>query len=120
MGYRSNLKLITTKEGWEKISRAVKQAEPDNHEYITSEKHVEELRDGYILWSLYDVKWYEDMFPEVQAFMKTLDELSKENIPYQYARTGEDYNDVEYDPNWVDGKFNMPYLEIVQDIVVND
>lgn len=45
------------------------------------------------------MKWYEDVFPEVRAFMKALDELSRENIPYQYARTGEDYNDVKYDPN---------------------
>lgn len=124
MGYRSNVKLITTNEGWEKIKDTVQKANPDNHEYITSDKRIEELRGGYyILWTLSDVKWYEDAFPEVSAFMGTFDDLVDAGIPFQFARIGEDFDDTFYQEYYGRGSkedYNIPTLEIIRDIAVNE
>lgn len=95
MGYYSDVAFATTKEGWETIKHNVKQASPDNYKYIVGDEHTHTTKNGYIVLLLHSVKWYDDWFPEVDAFMQTLKEFDKENIPYSYLRSGEDYGDVQ-------------------------
>lgn len=48
------------------------------------------------------MKWYEGTFKDVDNFMKTLELLKAQDIPYSFIRIGEDINDIVHDCNWTD------------------
>lgn len=97
MGYRSDVKLITTKAGWERLENAVSKVRADiEYEYwITSEAKATTICDGkYILAEWDDRKWYE-CFDDVGAFMKELYDMARDHVAFKFMRVGEDYEDVE-------------------------
>lgn len=120
MGYRSDIKLITTQEGWAKLENAVKKA--GGTEWITKDLPVTTYSDGkYVLAEWDDVKWYEDVDPEVQAFMAELKKLMKDQIPCQYIRVGEDDTDIDVrESGWIwDTEYeDMPGLRLVRKIAL--
>lgn len=76
-----------------------------NHAEIT------EAEDNVTLdW--YNLKWYEcyDGYEDVDAIMKSLDELSNKNIDYQYMRIGEEIDDVEEKCNINNNSFTCFYV----------
>lgn len=108
MGYRSDIRIRTTKEGYELMKKFVEK-------YI-EEKVPQEKRNGYdynllkmaeiteagnsitLDWSC--LKWYEGIqgYEDVDAIMNSLDELSDKDIDYQYVRIGEE--DTDIDERW--------------------
>lgn len=97
MGYRSDVKLITTKAGWERLENAVSQAQSKyaREYWITSEVRTMTLCDDkYVLAEWDDIKWYAS-FEDVGAFMKELYDMAKEHVAFKFLRVGEDYEDVE-------------------------
>lgn len=122
MGYYSNVKLITTKEGWQRIQQAVKQATPDDWRYTANDECTVPVCDGkYVLVEHEDIKWYENQFPEVDAFMRELKRFDAEHIPYQFMRIGEDESDNEYrfEWDWKSDKYDdMPRLILKREIEV--
>lgn len=103
MGYRSDVRIITTGEGWNKLKTFTE-------EYVKSRSCIETnifkeafldyfrtTEDGeivYLGWNC--IKWYEhcDYF-DVDGIMKGLIQLKELDIPYRYARIGEDYGDYD-------------------------
>lgn len=125
MGYRSDVKLITTKEGWEKIDKAARKAAGVTDEdtpYLTDSTCWTLICDGkYVLAEWYDIKWYEGYDDEVDAVMRTLGRLDSLNIPYHFLRVGEEYGDVQVmdgDAGWEDEHADMPSLYLKQEIEV--
>lgn len=118
MGYRSDVKMVTTKEGWERIKHAVKAVNPD-HTYLVDDELVVPVCNGkYMLYEINWTKWY-DEYPEVDAFMRTLFLLERDNIPYNFIRVGEDWGDVEEHSNAMYDKYpDLPYLTVNQEIIV--
>lgn len=119
MGYRSEVKVITTKEGWEKLDRAVRKASgitPENENdkfWLTDKTHF--TNDGnYIIGEWDDYKWYQESFEDVAAFMETLIKLTDDHIPYEFLRIGEDWEDADFLHNWDDYPDDMPRLEYVR------
>lgn len=96
MGYRSDVKFITTREGWELIDKTVKRKNPGaEYPFTDGGDPIPLLNGKYVLAEWSDVKWYDGYDTEVTTFMKTLSVLDKKNIPYTFMRFGEDYGDVE-------------------------
>ena len=115
MGYRSDVKLIITKEGYDMIAAV---CEKSDKEYVkemltygtvteTSEDN-EDIPEGFIsvLWT--DVKWNE-CFEDVQAVTNVLKELNErvEKDPetldkycYKLLEIGEDNCTDEYSNDW--------------------
>lgn len=125
MGYYSNVKFITTNRGWEKMKQAVEKASPDYAQYVIGASHTTSLgNDRYILLELEGIKWYDtwdEQFPEVCAFVRTLDVLDEAGIPYRFMRVGEDDMDVEQRQNEPDYKSewaDMPDLALSRTIEV--
>lgn len=122
MGYRSDVKLITTKKGWKRIQQSVKQVAPDSWEYVAGDEHMVPIMEGeYVLVEHDGVKWYENDFPEVYAFMLELKRFNAEHIPYQFMRTGEDWEDNEYlfSCDWGSDEYDdMPMLMLKREIEV--
>lgn len=126
MGYRSDVKLITTQAGAEIIKRKVTTVEKTPSSGLLHPSNLQTYHDGkYVLFNYEDIKWYEHYDPAVVAFMKGIDDLRKQNIPYKYARIGEDYADAEYEDNlldvanWSDYQ-DMPHLSIERKIEVEE
>lgn len=120
MGYRSNVKLVTTKEGWDRIVEAAQEADAESWESWLNEKYTRSLVHGkYVLLELDDVKWYDQDFPTPRAVMRMLDQFEHDGTPYRYARVGEGCDDTEFRDGvlWSEAD-DMPYLNIVREIVV--
>lgn len=100
MGYRSDVYLKTTTEGYLIMKRF-------NDSLIVEDKSERPLTyatisytpTGFYRIEYNDVKWY-DSYPEVQNFNKALDLLRKEDIPYAYIEIGEDPDDITYKCNY--------------------
>lgn len=116
MGYRSDVRIRTTKEGYEVMKKFVEN-------YIKEKKlrgtdwnlleHAEitEAEDSITLdWS--DLKWYEGIngYEDVDAIMNSLYELDKRDIDYQYMRIGEEDDDIEEKWSINNGSFDSFYV----------
>ena len=72
---------------------------------------ITEAEDSITLdWS--DLKWYEGIqgYEDVDAIMKSLDELSDKDIDYQYMRIGEENDDIEEKWSINNGSFDSFYV----------
>ena len=100
MGYRSEIYLKTTAEGFvmlKQLDDKIKIKEEKPLYGLTIEKTPE---DFYRMSALF-VKWY-DEHEQVINFNEALHQLKKQNIPFVFIRIGEDVNDVEVNQNWTD------------------
>ena len=118
MGYRSQVYLKTTTEGYLVLKRLNDSIE-NSLEKPLGGATVQKTASGFYKITFDDVKWYEGTFKEVDNFMKGLELLKKQDIPYSFIRLGEDTKDIEHDCNWTD---DIPYeIESFEPVVdVND
>ena len=102
MGYRSDVRIRTTKEGYEimkeEIDKYLNEKVEDNLDYTPANlvKHTDNTDiDGNVVtmdWNY--IKWY-DFFPEIMAVINALGILQEKDIDYQFMRVGEDLDDIE-------------------------
>jgi hypothetical protein len=124
MGYRSEVMAAfytTNKEDAPMLKLFIEENWPDKGlaplECLKSDQYF-----GY-LFHEEDVKWY-DSFPEVQAFAEFVrkfteiaqgGEADRRKWQYEFARIGEDYNDVEVTGTY----YNDCVLSVSRAIMVN-
>ena len=117
MGYRSDVRIRTTKEGFEVMKKYVenyiKEKGLDSNYNLLNSNHVgiTEAEDSITLdWT--DLKWYEGIngYEDVDAIMNSLYELSEKDIDYQYMRIGEEDDDIEEKWNINNGSFDSFYV----------
>lgn len=120
MGYRSEVRIITTKEGYEKLKLYVKEyienkVKPEERYNLLENCDIEEKDDKmcYLGWNY--IKWYDNCFPEVDAIEDGLNKLEEDDISYRFARIGEDYDDIE-EKNYDSSKENdfIEYPDIIR------
>ena len=100
MGYRSEVYLKTTTEGWvvlKSFNDSIK--EPENRPLAYSE--VNKTPDGFYKIEYHSIKWY-DSYEQIQNFNVALDRLRDQDIPFSLIRLGEDTEDIEHICNWTD------------------
>lgn len=121
MSYRSDIKLILTDKGM-KMLRSKVEKPPDDEPYspATPIYEASKINDGkYWLVEWEQVKWYagygEDTTPEIVEQVLCL--LRMQDEPYQFMRTGEDYDDTTFEAVWSDEP--MPHLALKREIEVN-
>ena len=120
MGYRSDVRIITSKKGYDELKKF-------NDEYLDKNKNINGFKEYslldnltfkaetdnsvYIGWEW--VKWYEG-YNSVDAIMEGLNHLENNNYSYRYARIGENISDIEeYTFNGtLEGEKDIHYLEI--------
>lgn len=106
MGYRSDVRIITSKNGFEKLKEFI-------DKYL-KENSGDEIEDNlldicdikqegkeqiYFGWNC--IKWY-DEYTDVEAIMKGLECLEEKEYSYRYMIIGENYDDIE--ERYYDGK----------------
>lgn len=102
MGYRSDVYLKTTTEGYLIIKRRNDSIENPEHRPLQYAEEIKRTPTGFYKIWFCDIKWYEDTYEEIKQFMEALDDLVEQGIPYSFIRIGEDTTDVEYKVNWTD------------------
>ena len=100
MGYRSQIALKTTTEGWILLKRFNDKIEnPD--ERPLNHLTVGKTPTGYYKISHDYIKWY-DRDPQVQNFNEALHQMRIQNIPFVFIRIGEDIDDIVIQNNWTE------------------
>ena len=95
MGYRSDIRIRTTKKGYEIIKKEVEKKTPKDYANVMqfAEINFKENNEIVTIDFIY-LKWYE-CFEDVQAVMNSLEILKKKNIDFQFMRIGEELTDIE-------------------------
>lgn len=117
MGYRSDVYLKTTTEGWLMIKK-LNDSIPEFNEQPLAYSEVSVSSDGNYKIEWTDIKWY-DSFKSVQHVNNLLEKFDEQDIPYSFIRFGEDVADVEHRRNYPD---DIPWtIECFEPVVdVND
>ena len=100
MGYRSDIRIITTKDGFNELRKFTdKYLEDKKYPYgnllDNLDLNTETKYANYFGWN--SVKWYEncDGYEDVDSIMNGLEYLKENDYSYRYARIGESYDDYE-------------------------
>lgn len=117
MGYRSQMVFKTTTEGWiifKKFNDSIKAKDEQPLAYMD----IQKTESGFYKISHDDIKWYES-YKDIQNFIKGMELLREQDIPYAFVRLGEDVEDIEVKKNYTD---DMPdELESLEPVVdIND
>ena len=98
MGYRSDVRIITSKKGFEELNKYVKnylsKTNESNYNLMDDLKFkVENKYSCYFGWNW--VKWYENSYSAVDAVMSGLEHLREKDLSFRYSRIGENYDDYD-------------------------
>jgi hypothetical protein len=101
VGYRSDVRIIVSKDGYEKLKEYVKehalQYAKEDYDYNLL-NHIsvrfKSYDDKQVLIGWNYIKWYDDMYEDVKIIMNGLDFLEENDYSYRYARIGENYDDI--------------------------
>ena len=105
MGYRSDVRIILSTNGFNELSKHVEDHLKlnnlnEHYNYLKYIDVVHKSKDSiYFGWN--DVKWYES-YDGIFPIMSGLKKLEENQYSYRYMRIGEDYGDV--DEYFYDGK----------------
>lgn len=119
MGYRSDVYLKTTTEGWLIIKRRNDSIENPEHRILKYADSIKKTPSGFYKITFTDVKWYEG-YKDVDYFMKGLEILKAQDIPYSFIRIGETTSDVEHIVNYTEDDMPDEILSFEPVIDVND
>lgn len=112
MGYRSDIRIVTSIDGYEKLKEFVKRYLEEHNEDCNLLEECDIKQEGkkqiYFGWN--SIKWYENDYDDVDAIMEGLNYLGENEYSYRYSRIGESYDD--YEEQYYDGnKEKENYLE---------
>lgn len=97
MGYRSKVRIATTKEGYDRMCEYV-DAHTGEGKYrlLGSEREPENFEEhrGCVVFGWDEIKWHEE-WEDVKNVIDALDALGCDDVPYRMVRVGEDWDDVE-------------------------
>lgn len=119
MGYRSDVRISLSTDGFNELSSYVYDYFRKNNEEIQYNllEHMDichkSKKSIYFGWN--DIKWYEDE-PQISSIMLGLEHLKKDEYSTRYLRIGEDYNDIEeqYTDGKKDGNINIEYPYLIR------
>ena len=129
MGYRSDVRIRLTDEGYERLQKFVKVGMEQinlerrmNHECelgnVLDEADfvVRNSDTAYIGWN--DIKWYDcpqfDDCADITIVSRGLQALEKDDIPYRFSRIGEDYTDIEEVVSNTSHEGDLDYIQITR------
>ena len=96
MGYRSDVRIVTSKKGFKELTKFVNDYMKDKNEYNLLDNIQHKTDNKYSCYFGWDyVKWYQESYDGVIAIMKGLEHLKDNNYSYRYSRIGENYDDYD-------------------------
>lgn len=112
LGYRSDVRIVTSPKGYQEIKKYVNEylgQTPDYNLLNSCDLKIIGSKGVYLGWN--GIKWYNNElgYKEINAIMMGLDDLAQKDIPYTYARFGEDLEDYDEFSHMPEGKDYIPY-----------
>ena len=100
MGYRSDVRIATTREGYERLCKHVDElsAGKNTCPLLGANRMPEffEENDGSVAFGWDWVKWYDGTLVDVSNVTTALSSLIQDGVPCEFCRTGEKYDDIEF------------------------
>lgn len=99
MGYRSDVRIITSKKGFNELNKYVKDylSKLDHDEYNLLDNLKFKAENDYSVYFGWNwVKWYSS-YESVDAIESGLQHLKDKDMSFRFARIGESYDDYEED-----------------------
>lgn len=114
MGYISDVRIITTNKGFEKMRESVNSKLSNTDYNLLKEVCIGTFQQGerYTVVGWNCIKWYNE-YKEVAAIEEALAELDDAEIPYKFARLGEEFGDISF-RDGMGEDWDMPDLYPVQ------
>lgn len=107
MGYYNDVRIATTQHGYDTfVAYVTSQVEKPVLTACKDTYDVFETCGNAVIFGWNDIRWYTGGDPEVVAIEDALDILTREVIPWQFYRIGEELDDIEsrvFEPNLEDG-----------------
>lgn len=97
MGYRSDVRIITSKKGFKELNKYVKNYLKDSSEsdYNLMDNLKFKAENDYACYFGWNyLKWYEG-YGSVDAIINGLEHLKEKDMSYRISRIGESYDDIE-------------------------
>lgn len=97
MGYRSDVRIITSKKGFKELNKFVNNYLKDSleAEYNLMNNLKFKAENDYACYFGWDyLKWYEG-YDTVDAIINGLNHLEENDMSYRFSRIGESYDDYE-------------------------
>jgi len=96
MGYRSDVRILTSKKGFAELNKYVNNYLKDKNDYNLMENIQYKTENDFACYFGWNwVKWYEGSYDSVDAIMNGLEHLKGKEYSYRYARLGENFDDYE-------------------------
>lgn len=117
MGYRSDVRIVTSKKGYEELKKYVERTLGKNDDYnlLKSTDVLFEGKHGVLVgWN--DIKWYENCdYKAIDAIENGMNYLSEKDFGYRFARIGENYDDIEEKSNDPENEDYLPYPSMIRE-----
>ena len=96
MAYRSDVRLIVTKKGYDKLSKFVQKKVKDISYNLIENCDYKTVHPNVVCMGWDCIKWYEySDFEDVNAIMDGINYLKDNDYSVHYARIGENYDDYD-------------------------
>lgn len=101
MGYRSDVRIIVSKDGLKELRRVVKEeamkyATPDyDYNLLNSAKFMYHFDGSQVMICWDSIKWYDGSYKDVDAVMHGLNHLTEVGFNWRFSRIGEELDDIE-------------------------
>lgn len=100
MGYRSEVRIATTREGYDLMCEKVDFLSKglDGYPLMGTGREPEffDENDGCVVFGWDNIKWYEGTLVDVTNVTVALSELADREIPHEFCRIGETWDDIEF------------------------
>lgn len=100
MGYRSEVRIATTREGYDQMCERVDFLSDGHDTYPLMGMHrvpdFFDEQDGCVVFGWDDIKWYEGLLADVSNVVDALREIDENGLPYEFCRIGENWDDIEF------------------------
>ena len=101
MGYRSGVKIATTREGYNALLGIMDHK--NESAFVDYPLIGTDIKPGYfeeengtVVFGWDSIKWYDGLFREVDNLIEALAEIADNGYPYELCRIGESWDDIEF------------------------
>ena len=100
MGYRSDVRISTSREGFNKLNKYVEEYLKNNTRSFSNDNLLTQCdilvkNDKMVYFGWDNIKWYDDIFEDIKAICYGLKKMDVDNYSYNFARLGEEIDDYE-------------------------
>ena len=96
MSYYSSIRLLTTRKGYNELSKFMKMKLQDISDNLIENCDFKKVHCNTVFLGWNEIKWYEySNFKEVDTMLEGLSHLENKKLSYHFIRMGENFDDID-------------------------